>query len=173
MSTPFLGEMRQFGFGFAPKGWAMCNGQLMSIQQNSALFALLGTFYGGNGTTTFGLPDLRSRTPIHFGQGLGLSPYTIGQIGGTEIETLLSTQIPQHNHLINCSNATSTQASPQNNFPAVESSGTGLNYQDSASGTMYPAVLSLTGSTLPHTNVQPYLTVNYCIALIGIFPSRN
>jgi len=173
MSNPFLGEIRMFAGNFAPAGWAQCNGQIMSISQNTALFSILGTTYGGNGTTTFALPDLRSRVPIHVGQGPGLSPYVLGQVAGTENVTLLTTQIPLHNHGVNCSTGGGTQASPASGYPAVESTGTSLDYAASSNGTMNPAMIGNAGSGQPHANIQPYLCVNFIIALQGIFPSRN
>ena len=173
MSNPFLGEIRMVGFTFAPRGWAMCNGQLLPITQNAALFALLGTTYGGNGTTSFALPDLRSRVPLHLGQGLGLSNYVQGEMTGTETVTLLSTQIPAHNHLVNCSNAGGTQASPVINYPAIESTGTSLNYANAPNATMNAAALTNFGGSQPHSNIQPILCINFIIALVGIFPSRN
>ncbi len=133
MSEPFLGEIRMFAGNFAPDGWAMCNGQILPISQNTALFSLLGTFYGGNGTATFALPDLRGRVAIHLGQGPGLSPYNQGQIGGVENVTLLSSQMPVHNHLVNAVGSGGNQASSsQGNLPAIESTGTSLDYSNAA-----------------------------------------
>jgi microcystin-dependent protein len=173
MAEPFLGEIRMFGFNFAPSGWAMCNGQLLPISQNTALFALIGTFYGGNGTTTFALPNLQSSVPIHLGQGPGLSPYVIGQIGGYETITLTQGQMPQHTHVVQCNSAGGNQASPAGNFPAVESTGTSLDYSNSAGSQMSTAMNSNAGGGQAHSNIQPFLVVNFCIALQGIFPSRN
>lgn len=175
MSEPFLGEIRMFAFAFPPKGWALCDGQTLSISEYSALFALLGTTYGGNGTSTFQLPNLQSRVPIHQGQGAGLSPYAIGQIQGAETVTLTISQIPSHNHIVNCNTGGGNAASPQNNYPAVESTGTSLDYNSGNTGgaTMSPAMLAPAGGNLAHTNIQPYLCVNFCIALEGVFPSRN
>src|ERR1700759_5675957 len=130
MATPILGEIRMFAGNFAPRGYALCNGQLLSIAQNTALFSLLGTTYGGDGRTTFALPNLQSRVPIHMGQGPGLSPYVEGQQGGTEAVTLNITQMPIHNHLVNSVGNGGNQASPVNNLPAVESTGTSLNYSN-------------------------------------------
>src|SRR3569623_93679 len=151
MSSPFLGEIRAFGFNFAPKGWTMCNGQQLSIQQNAALFSLLGTQYGGNGVTTFALPDLRGRTAVNQGQGPGLSDYIIGEVTGTETVTLISTQMPQHNQ-----HRAATYAAP-----------------GGATVPLATAMIGLNGGNQPHQNMQPYLVVTYCIALQGIFPSRN
>lgn len=173
MSNPYLGEIRMVGFNFAPVGWAFCNGQLMSISQNTALFSLLGTTYGGNGTTTFALPDLRGRVPVHFGQGPGLSNYAQGQTGGVESLALLANQLPSHNHTVNCSTTGGTQAGPSGGYPAVESTGTSLDYAVSSNNTMNPAMIGNAGSGLPHENRQPFLCVNFIIALQGIFPSRN
>ena len=173
MADPYLGEIRMFGFNFPPEGWALCNGQLLSISQNTALFALLGTYYGGNGTTTFALPNLQSCVPIHQGQGPGLSPYVIGQIGGAENITLTQGQMPEHTHLVQCSSAGGNLASPVNAYPAVESSGTSLDYSNTAGSAMNGGMNTTAGSTQPHPNIQPYVVVSFCIALQGIFPSRN
>ena len=148
----------------------MCNGQLLSISQNQALFALLGTQYGGNGTTTFALPDLRGRVAIHQGQGPGLSSYTIGEVAGSETVTLIQQQMPQHSHLINASNNDSTDSTPQGNVPANIPAG---GYAATANTNMNPAMGGVAGSSQPHQNRQPFLVVNICIALVGIFPSRN
>jgi microcystin-dependent protein len=160
---------------FAPAGWALCNGQTLSISQNTALFSLLGTTYGGNGTTTFNLPNMQSRVPIHAGQGTGLSPYVLGQQAGAENVTLLTTQIPAHTHTVNCNTAGGNQASPSGNLPAVESTGTSLDYSNAAANATMNATMipPSGGSNQPHSNIQPYLVVNFIIALQGIFPSRN
>lgn len=184
MSEPFIGQIILVGFNFAPRGYATCDGQLIAIAQNTALFSLLGTMYGGNGQTTFALPDLRGRVPIHAGMGPGLSLYTQGQAGGEQSHTLISTEIPAHTHSVTiapaCSTEDATQGSPKNGYPAVAngSGGTPVNaYGASASpssnmaGTT--AVSAAAGGNQPHNNLQPYLTLNYCIALEGIFPSRN
>jgi microcystin-dependent protein len=168
VSTPFLGEIRIFPYNFAPRGWAFCNGQILSISQNTALFSLLGTTYGGNGQTTFALPDLRGRVPNSSGQGPGLSSYTLGQVGGTETVTLTQSEMPSHNHGVNSTNADATSARPGGNFPAA-----GGGYNSASSNTMAPTMIGNAGGSQPHSNVQPYLTLNYCIALTGIYPSRN
>lgn len=175
MSEQYLGEIRMFGFNFAPEGWAMCNGQTLAISQNTALFSLLGTTYGGNGTTTFQLPNLQSRVPIHVGQGLGLSPYVIGQSQGAENVTLITSEIPSHTHALNCNTMGGNAASPQNNYPAVESTGTSLDYNTAptSGAAMSPTAIGTAGGNLPHANIQPYLCINFCIAMQGIFPSRN
>ena len=174
MATPFLGEIRMVGFTFPPKGWALCNGQILSISQNAALFSLLGTTYGGNGTSTFALPDLRSRVPIHAGQGIGLSPYVQGEQTGTESVVLTFSQMPSHNHTVNGVASGGNQASPAGGSPAIESTGTSLDYSNATpSSPMNAAMLSPAGSNQPHNNIQPVLCVNFVIALQGIFPSRN
>ena len=173
MAEPFLGEIRMFCGNFAPSGWALCNGQLLSIQQNAALFSILGTTYGGNGLNNFGLPDLRGRVPIHPGQGPGLSLYSLGQLSGSESVNLQVSQLPSHTHALGCASGGGTQASPVNAYPAVESTGTSLDYASAADSTMNPAMSQLVGSGLPVPILQPYLCVNFIIALQGIFPSRN
>jgi microcystin-dependent protein len=146
----------------------------MPISQNTALFSLLGTTYGGNGTSTFALPNLQSRVPVHWGTGAGLSSYFIGQQAGQENVTLLQSQMPAHTHLLNAVTSGGNQASPTGNFPAVESTGTSLDYSsDPANTTMNPAAVANAGQSLPVPVVQPYLAVSFIIALAGIFPSRN
>jgi microcystin-dependent protein len=165
MSDPFLGEIRCFGFTFAPQGWAMCNGQLLPISQNTALFSLLGTTYGGNGTNNFALPDLRGRVGIHLGQGPGLSNRTQGESAGEENHTLLATEIPVHTHGIAAGGAQTT------NRPSGALAARGGVYAATGDGTqMQPTGQS--GGSQPHNNMEPYLVLNYCIALQGIFPSR-
>jgi microcystin-dependent protein len=174
MSTPLLGTIIMFAGNFAPRGWAFCNGQLLAISQNTALFSILGTTYGGNGQTTFALPDLRGRVPMHPGQGPGLSSRTLGELSGSENVTLLNNNMPIHSHLLNCAATGGTQPSPGGGFPAVESTGTSSNYSSAADGsTMNPAVIGTAGGSQPFSIVQPYLCVNFIIALQGIFPSRN
>ena len=174
MSEPFVGEIRMVGFNFAPVGWAQCNGQLLAIQSNQALFSLLGTTYGGNGTTNFALPDLRSRVPVHVGQGAGLSLYNLGEQTGSETVVLLGTQMPVHNHPVSCYTGGGNQPGPSGNLPAVESTGTSLDYTNAAgNGTMNAAMVGNAGSGQAHTNIQPVLCVNFIIALSGIFPSRS
>ena len=161
------------GFNFAPVGWALCNGQLLSIAQNNALFALLGTTYGGNGTSTFGLPNLQGRVPVHQGNN-GFASYVLGQLSGTENVTLLSNNMPIHNHLVNCNSAGGNQATPGGGLLAVESTGTSSDYTTAAAdSTMNPAMIGNAGGNVPFSIVQPYLCVNFIIALTGIFPSRN
>jgi len=169
MSEPFLGQISIFGFNFAPRGWAMCNGQILSIAQNTALFSLLGTTYGGNGQTTFALPDLRSRVPIHQGQGPGLSNYDLGQQGGTETVTLLAGQLAPHNHPLSAS-TTPTTKNPGGNY--ISSTGA-VAFGTTQDVQMNPNSVGPNSGGQPHANIQPYLTLNFCIALEGIFPSRN
>jgi microcystin-dependent protein len=173
MAEPFIGQLMLVGFNFAPKGWATCDGQLLPISSNTALFSLLGTYYGGNGTSNFQLPDLRGRVPIHQGQGPGLSAYVIGEVAGQENATLVTANLPPHNHSIasvNGDNATSTH--PSGAYPAstngalVYSSGTPDSH-------LNPAAVSQTGSGVGFSIQQPFLVLNWCIALQGIFPSRN
>jgi microcystin-dependent protein len=174
MSEPFLGEIRMVGFNFAPAGWALCDGQVLAISSNTALFSLLGTYYGGNGTSTFALPDFRSRVPVHQGQGTGLSDYVIGEVTGVENATLLSTNMPIHSHSVNAVTTGGTQAGPTNNVPAVESTGTSLNYAPTPSNTtMAPTMIANAGGSVPFSILQPVLCVNFIIALSGIYPSRN
>lgn len=174
---PFVGEIIIGGFNFAPVGFALCNGQLLPIAQNTALFSLLGTTYGGNGQTTFGLPDLQGRMPIGFGQGPGLSNYSLGQQSGTETVTLLSTQMPQHSHNVQSNNGDGSQSSPIGNFFAGPGADRDL-FMYNAATTGSPAILNpgavaIAGGNQPHNNMMPYLALNYCIALQGIYPSRN
>jgi microcystin-dependent protein len=165
MGTPFLSEIKIMSFGFAPKGWALCNGQLLPINQNQALFSLLGTTYGGDGRVTFGLPNLQGRTPIHMGGGQNL-----GSNGGEQNHTLLTAEIPLHNHTWG---ATGTAANAPG--PAGNLLGGALVYSNLTTSqvAMYPSVLSNVGGSQAHPNMQPYLTLNFCIALTGIFPSQN
>ncbi len=179
MADPFLGEIRMVGWNFAANGWALCNGQLMSISQNNALFALLGTTYGGDGVSTFALPNLQGRVPIHQGAGVGLSPYVMGEAAGNEAVTLLVNQMPQHNHMVAVNNQAGSVADPTNALLAQGNSGSGRdsvavsNYTSgAATGTLAPTSISIAGGNQPHANIQPFLCVNFIIALQGIFPSR-
>ncbi len=159
---------------FAIRGYALCDGQVLPIAQNQALFSILGTTYGGNGSTTFGLPDLRGRTAIHMGSGPGLSNYSLGESSGSETVTLTVAEMPSHNHKLGVQSGTADQASPQNHILATEATGSTAIYsagQPDASAN--PAAISLMGGSQPHTNMQPYLTLNFQIALVGIYPSRN
>lgn len=181
MSNPFIGEIRMFGGTFAPNGWAFCNGQLISIAQNSALFALLGTTYGGNGQTTFGLPDLRGRVPMGFGNGPGLSTRVLGEMEGTENVTLLSTNLPAHTHTVSLSspatNSLGTVMEPGPGSIPAASNQRNAQYAPSASAnTTLPGSNGNTGSAgnnIPVSVMQPSLAVSFIIALEGIFPSRN
>lgn len=172
MSEPFVGEVRMFGFNFAPRGWSFCNGQLIAIAQNTALFSLLGTTYGGNGTTTFGLPNLQGRFPMHWGSGPGLTNRNLGDTGGSPAVTLVSTQMPSHSHTANANSAGGNQLAPAGNRWAPDAAGANF-YAAAPSTTMAAGAIGLAGGNQPHENMQPYLAVNFCIAMQGVFPSRN
>jgi microcystin-dependent protein len=169
---PFIGQIILFAGNFAPRGWALCNGQLMSIAQNSALFSILGTTYGGDGHVTFGLPDLRSRVPLHPGQGPNLSSYDLGQNGGVEAVALTIPQMPMHAHAFapGCSIDSPSAQSPENNVPCQLETQT---YATQPNAAMAPGNSTAAGGAESHANIQPYLCVNFIIALEGIFPSRN
>lgn len=174
MSEPFIGQITLFAGNFAPRGWAFCQGQLLAIAQNTALFSILGTTYGGNGTTTFALPDLRGRVPLQQGQGPGLPPYQLGQMGGEPSVTLIINQIPIHSHSLNIDPNSGDQITPQGHVLAAEASGAAAVYSASQpSNIMNPASIGGTGGNQPHDNMQPYLGLNYIIAMEGIYPSRN
>ncbi len=170
MADPFVAEIRIFPFNFAPKGWAFCDGQLLPISQNTALFSLLGTFYGGDGKSTFALPDLQGNAPMHPGQGQGLSQRFLGEQSGVESVTLLLSEIPIHTHAANGSDEDDDSTLPQDHAYGKLS----VEYTDSNAnlGNLAIESLSLTGGGLPHNNMQPYLTLNFCIALQGVFPPR-
>ena len=169
MADPFVAEIRMFGFNFAPTGWAFCNGQLLPISQNTALFSLLGTTYGGDGKSTFALPDLQGSTPLHPGQGQGLSLYDLGQQGGSDFVTLIQSEMPFHTHSLSASEEVVNEASPANFFFGAGET----RYAAPASVTqMAPQALSPAGGSLPHNTLMPYLVVNFCIALQGVFPAR-
>ncbi|KAB7744118.1 phage tail protein [Nostocoides sp. F2B08] len=172
MSDPFIGEIRPFAFTFAPRGWAECNGQLMPISQNTALFALIGTYYGGDGKSTFALPDLQGSAPMGQGQGPGLSTRFVGEVTGSETVTLLTTEIPAHGHSVTALGPANTNT-PAGAAPATAP--TVRQYQDEAVGSvaLAPNALGMSGGGQPHSNLQPYATVRYCIALQGIFPPRS
>lgn len=171
MSDPYIGELKLLPYNFAPKGWAFCQGQILSIAQNTALFSLLGTTYGGNGQTTFQLPDLRGRVPISTGQGPGLSPYDLGQVGGSETTTLTSGNLPVHTHQVRATSEDANSAQPGNNLPAAV--GAGAYGGPDPDTTMSASMIGPAGGNQPFNNVQPYLALNWCIALVGIYPSRN
>ena len=170
MSESFLGEIRVVPFNFAPKGFAFCNGQLISYPQNTALFTLLGTTYGGDGISTFGLPDLRGRVPIHAGQGPGLSSRVLGQPGGVEAVTLTEQQIPPHQHSIIADAAAATTDSPTSGYLAR---GTKALYAAPSSLAQLTSVAGSTNPAQPHENRMPFLAVNFIICLSGIYPSQN
>ena len=170
MTSPFLGQITLYAFNFAPRGWATCDGQLLPIAQNQALFALLGTSYGGNGVQNFALPNLRGRVPVHWGQGPGLSNYVVGESVGSENVTLLSTQMPQHAHQVVASGNPPSQGGVTN---AVWAAGGTSSYASSANAAMAAGALTAAGGSQPHPNIAPSLVLNCCIALQGIFPSRN
>lgn len=176
MDNPFIGMIALFGFNFPPKGWAYCNGQLIAIASNSALFALLGTMYGGDGRVTFALPDLRGRVPIGMGQGPGLSDYVQGEVSGTETTTLLISNMPAHNHQIIASGDAPTQNTASGALLASGNRSVSMPniYEPNTNPVlMAQNMVSVTGSSQPFNNMQPYLALNYCISLYGIFPSRN
>ena len=175
---PFVGEIRIFGFNFAPKGWALCNGQILSISQNTALFSLLGTMYGGDGKSTFALPNLQGNAPVHVGQGPGLSSYVQGQTGGEDTTTLTQSQIPVHTHQVKAAadGVDGSANSPVGNAWAGPSADRGLVWYSAnqATGTqMNPNASGVVGNSQPHNNMPPYLTLNFCIALQGVFPARS
>lgn len=175
-TSPFVAEIRLFGGNFAPRGWAFCAGQILAIQQNTALFSLLGTTYGGNGTSTFGLPNLRDRIAIGAGQGPGLSPRSIGETGGVSSVTLATTQMPQHTHAPQGSASAGTSADPGNAVWAANVGGRTPPplYANTAPGTaMATAALAQAGGNQSHENLQPVLGMNYIIALQGLYPARN
>jgi microcystin-dependent protein len=167
MAEPFLSEIRIMSFNFAPRGWALCNGQLLPINQNQALFSLLGTTYGGNGQTNFALPDLRGKTPIHTGGQIGT---LLGQAGGQASHTLINSEMPAHTHIAQGSNNDGDNVIPTSNVFGVVA---GLYGPPAALTSLQPAAISNVGGSQPHENRQPFLTLNFCIALQGIFPSRN
>lgn len=172
MSEPFVGEIRMFAGNFAPRGWAFCDGQLLAVSQNDALFSLLGSIYGGDGRTTFGLPDLRGRIPIHAGHGPGLSERRLGAKLGTEKETLTVNQLPSHGHPLQASSELAQQASPEGNLPA-RSLTFDLYRQATPTSPMASTSIGAVGGSRSHTNLMPYLCVHFIIALVGIYPSRH
>jgi microcystin-dependent protein len=174
MADPFVAEIRIFPFNFAPKGWAWCNGQLLPISQNTALFSLLGTTYGGDGKSTFALPDLQGRAPMHPGQGPGLSLHDLGETGGSDTVTLLESEIPAHSHALMGQATAATKSTPIGNTLARTSGATPyLPPAGAALAAMAPESLTPAGGDQPHNNLQPYLTLNYNIALQGVFPPRT
>jgi microcystin-dependent protein len=177
MSAPFLAEIRIFAGSFAPRNWALCNGQVLPIQQNSALFSLIGTYYGGNGTSTFALPNLQDSAPIGQGQGVGLTQRNIGEVAGESNVTLLTTQMPSHSHAPTATNQTANpdhQASPSGNSWGAGERGMHLYAPGNSTLTqMHSQLLGLAGGNSPHNNLPPYLVLTFIIAQAGIFPSRN
>ena len=171
MADPFVAEIRVMGFNFAPTGWAMCDGQLLPLSQNTALFALLGTSFGGNGKSNFGLPNLNGSFPIHQGQGQGLSERFLGESGGEQFVTLQQSEMPIHPHMVQALDAVGDNPIPVGNtlarYPGAYQQNTSANL-----GNMSPLAISVAGGDQPHNNFQPYLTLNYCIALQGVFPAR-
>lgn len=173
MSEPFVGEIRMFAGNFAPRGWAFCDGQLLAVSQNDALFSLLGTVYGGDGRTTFGLPDLRGRIPIHAGSGPGLSPRRLGAKAGAENVTLTVNQLPSHNHSLRATNSLATSQDPQGRYlgddPSFDHYATGVGTDTN----MQSVAITNSGGSRSHTNLQPFLCIHFIIALVGIYPSRQ
>ena len=182
MSDPFVAEIRIFPFNFAPKGWAQCNGQLLPLSQNTALFSLLGTTYGGDGKSNFALPNMQGNVPMFYGQGPGLSLYDIGEMSGSQTVTLLDSEMPSHNHTLQAITAAGSTATANGNVLAegqwdngIGQNG-GLQYYSSTQApnvSSGPQATGLAGSSFPHNNMMPYLTLNFCIALQGVFPPRG
>lgn len=175
MTTPFVGQITMGGWSFAPRGWALCDGQLLSVSQNDALFSLLGTFYGGDGRTTFGLPDMRGRLPMHQGSGAGLTPRQIGQKFGSETATVSSAQLPSHTHSLQGRNAAAATRDPANNMLANSAGPTYVNQApdgDQKAGAV--GAVRATGPTgTAHNNLMPSLCITFVIALVGVYPSRQ
>ena len=178
MDQPFIGSVVLFAGNFAPRGWALCNGQILPIAQNQALFSILGTTYGGNGMNTFALPDLRGRAPVSAGQGPGLSPRTLGEAGGNETVTLNTSQMPSHNHAVACHSGSGDQSVPNGHYPAAAAQNredgvyVDTQYATTKDTTMAADAVLPSGGSQPHDNMPPFLAMNYIIALEGIFPSR-
>lgn len=177
MADPFVAEIRIFGFNFAPTGWAQCNGQLLPISQNTALFSLLGTTYGGNGQSTFALPDLQGNAAMHPGQGPGLSQRDLGQEGGSQTVTLIISEMPAHTHIpVNAKNAGGLADPTGNMWGTSNAAKLAANFYAPAAGTspvMNPIAFGVNGGSQPHNNLMPYLVFNFCIALQGVFPPRS
>lgn len=167
--TPYIGEIKMFAGNFAPQGWAICSGQLLSIAQNTALFSILGTTYGGNGQTTFALPDLRGRVPVGMGQGPGLSSYMLGQAAGSETITLLTSNLPAHSHPVLAEVTPGTTASPANAYLANTGA---VDREFAATNSITMGNTGSVGNNIPVDNIQPYVTINFIIALQGIYPSQ-
>ena len=173
MSEPFLAEVRIVGFNFAPRGWAFCDGQILPINQNQSLYSLLGTTYGGDGRTSFALPDLRGRTPIHVGNSNGGGTHTLGQKSGAEIITLGAQEIPQHKHSVQASSAEGNTPIPQDHLLADSPAQLYRDYAGSTQTHLRAGTVANAGGSQAHNNMMPYLALNFCIALQGLFPSRN
>lgn len=178
MSEAYIGEIRCFGFGFAPYQWALCNGQLMAISQNAALFSILGTSFGGNGTTTFGLPNLQGQIPMHWGSAPGLPTTVIGEVMGTPTVSLMQQQIPLHNHAATAcvlGSVNEQTATPNANCFLADAETGDHPYLASptVNAPFSPKAISTAGNSIPHDNMQPYLAMSFCISLYGIFPSRS
>jgi microcystin-dependent protein len=175
MSDQFVAEIRIFPFNFPPKGWAFCDGQLLPLSQNTALFSLLGTTYGGDGKSNFALPDMQGSSPMHPGQGPGLSLHDLGETSGTQFVTLLESEIPAHSHSWKAANSDSNSQSPAANLMAGGIGGIAMYAPSNVGSVTQLAFQSLVpaGGSLPHNNMQPYLTLNFCIALQGVFPPRG
>jgi len=172
LADPFVAEIRVFPFNFAPKGWAFCNGQLLPISQNTALFSLLGTTYGGDGKSTFALPDLMGSVPMHPGQGPGLSLYDLGQIGGSENVTLLQSEMPAHTHNLMAASDDPAESNVATGFALARSEPNIYSVTLTPLAQLAFQALAPAGGSLPHNNMMPYLTLNFCIALQGVFPPR-
>lgn len=168
MATPFLSEIKIMSFGFPPKGWALANGQLLPINQNQPLFALLGTTYGGNGQTTFALPNFQGKIPIHFGGG-----HTLGETGGEQSHSINLNELPQHTHGLQAAISGTATSSANNNLPGNSSPSNAYTNQEANQVALNPSSVTSIGGSQPHLNMQPYLTVSFCIALQGVFPSQN
>jgi len=173
MSEPFVGEIRMFAGNFAPRGWAFCDGQLLAVSQNDALFSLLGTIYGGDGRTTFGLPDLRGRLPIHAGNGPGLSERRLGAKGGAEKVTLTVNQMPSHGHVVKASTNPGGETRPEGNVYASDTPVDVYFQNPPVTENMNNSTLSHVGGSRSHTNLMPFLCIHFIIALFGIYPSRH
>jgi len=173
MADPYVAEIRIFPFNFPPKGWAFCNGQLLPLSQNVALFSLLGTVYGGDGKSNFALPDLMGRAPMHPGQGPGLSLHDLGEIGGSDSVALLQSEIPAHTHMMMVATDIGDQNSPQGRVLTISNNGPAYAPANSPLTAMSDNTLSLAGGSMPHNNMQPYLTLNFNIALQGVYPPRE
>jgi microcystin-dependent protein len=175
MSSPFVAEIRIFAFNFAPSGWALCDGQLLPLSQNTALFSLLGTFYGGDGKSNFALPNLQGSVPVNQGQGPGLSLYSLGEMTGTETVTLITSEMPAHAHVVSgdINQLNANQVSPNGNVFGAPAGKAIYSTAANPAASMSPFMASIAGGSQPHNNMMPYLTLNYCIALQGIFPPRS